>query len=152
MLASLTAHHLLVSPLLLLNNYYILNCPSLEYGGETLRFLYVVNIVGGSRDIIGLFDYYVDTEYGLYILWVVYSESLRPFQLPFFLFFGYLWMTRSLVLLPRVRPVVLSSCLGERDFVSSTSFLLLHNGFSSGLPIMQEWGGDRHLDRLSTYL
>ena len=35
-LASLTAHHLLVSPLLLLNNRYILNCPSLEYGGETL--------------------------------------------------------------------------------------------------------------------
>ena len=37
-LVSLTAHHLLVSPLLLLNNWYILNCPSLEYGGGTLRF------------------------------------------------------------------------------------------------------------------
>ena len=49
---------------------------------------YVVNIVGGSHDIIGLFDYYVDTEYGLYILWVVYSESLRPFSYHFFLFFG----------------------------------------------------------------
>ena len=35
-----------------------------------------------------LLDYYVDTEYGLYILWVVYSESLRPFQLPFLLIFG----------------------------------------------------------------
>ena len=47
---------------------------------------YVVNIVGGSYDIIGLFDYYVDTEYGLYILWVVYSESLRPFS------YHFLWM------------------------------------------------------------
>ena len=104
---------------------------------------YVVNIVGGSHDIIGLFDYYVDTEYGLYILWVVYSESLRPFQLPFLLIFGWFdpWF-----FLPRVRPFVLSICLGERDFVLSTSFLLLHNGFSSGLPIMQEWGGDRPLD------
>ena len=45
--------------------------------------------MGGFHDIIGLFDDYVDTEYVLYIPWVVSSEFLRPFQLPFFWILGW---------------------------------------------------------------
>ena len=51
-LVSLTALHLLVSPLLLLNNCYILNCPSLEYGGGNITILMWLILWGGPMILL----------------------------------------------------------------------------------------------------